>query len=140
MRAARVGLLIAVSLWSLSCSSEKTLRADDLRSQVAQGIAFASEEELFINRLLEQRITQNFASGHLEYLLHEVHRAVQQANQEAPEKAIASQFAQYQTQMERVEHSLVGLRGKLTDKSVLLDARREVQESQLTLQHARETL
>jgi hypothetical protein len=138
MRVEKFGLVVAAALWSISCSTGNTLEPDDLRSQVKQGIAFASEEKLFVDRVLEERISQNFARGHLKYLLREVHDAAQQAHGAVPQKAIAPQFEQYQTQMDRLEYSLAGLR--LTDRSALLNTRSEIQEIQLALQHTREAL
>ncbi len=140
MRVGVVAVVVSSVLWLTSCSSTKILQADDLRSQVKQGAAFTSETRLFLDRISEDRVTRNFASGHLEYLLHEVDDAVQQAHHSVPQSTVASQYGQYRSQMERLQQLLANLPNKLSDKSALAEADSELQHIQVALQRTLQSL
>lgn len=50
------------------CKTEKTLSADDLRSELKSISSVASEIQLFATQIREQRVTRTFAREHVKYL------------------------------------------------------------------------
>ena len=61
-------LLLILLGGSLGCKQEKTLTADELRSELKSIGSVASETKLFVAQIHEHRVTRAFAREHLNYL------------------------------------------------------------------------
>ena len=61
-------LIMVLGLALVSCSGPKTISRDELRSDLLAAISLASETQLFINQLQDERVAPAFAKGHLGYL------------------------------------------------------------------------
>jgi hypothetical protein len=76
-------------LLSLSCSRPKTMTADDLRSDILSAISLASETQMFIQQMQNDRGTWPFDVGHLDYLRDEAIRSAKELHDAQPDSAMA---------------------------------------------------
>jgi hypothetical protein len=71
-----------------ACSHTKTLDPDELRSDLTQAISLASETETFVDYVLLNRSTANFARGHLGYLQEEAGQFASELSDSSPQSSI----------------------------------------------------
>ena len=95
-----------MAVLSVACSRQKTLSRDDLRSKVKSAISLATEGQVFLGYVREQRPTRAFAKGHVEYLGDELAKAEQELGHSTPEPGIEPALREYQTNLDALRLEL----------------------------------
>ena len=123
----------------VSCSGNKTLSRDGLRSALLEGISLASETELFIDQLQQGRTTQAFAEGHLAYLEQEAWRSANELRQaRTAGRMIAVENGRIQ--LNSLATMLADLKNKVGDKQGLSARRQQAAKVRTILEHAKDEI
>jgi siroheme synthase len=126
---------LAFAILLSSCSRQKIIGPDDLRSQLTAAISLAAETETFLDYLSQHRSTTSFAAGHLAYLSQTAADAAKELHQSTPTYSIEQQFTQSQRQLDALASQLAALQHQAalgqpsaTTKGQLAELRRSLEQ------------
>lgn len=132
--------IFVVLLTSASCSRQKTVDREKLRSELLTSISFSSEAELFLERVRQERVTTSFAEGHVEYLSREIEREAKELEEGIPSQGIDQQFNECKRQTELLAHEVATSGSMLMDKAALAEVEKRIARIRGTLQSAKSSL
>jgi hypothetical protein len=113
-------LLVCLSLVSLtSCSHEMPISHDELQSKLRLAASLAAETTLFIDYVRQQRATDQYAKGHIQYLSSEVDRLAKELHHALPTPGTEPQFADRVRQVDGLAAELSELRSRIDDPDEL---------------------
>src|SRR5437764_3858561 len=104
--AAKTLSLFLILLLAAACSQKKTITKEQLRSQLTSAASLAAEAETFIDYVRQNRLTRNYAEGHMEYLADEVKRSAKELREETPGPGTQSTFREYLAQLDSLYNEL----------------------------------
>jgi hypothetical protein len=119
-----------------SCSNSRSISRDELRSVLLAAISLASESELFIGQLQEDRITPAFAQGHLAYLRQEVTRVPDTLRKARADEGMSRQLESCRAQMAALALLLGNLENGTQDKYKLSADKQQIRRIRLVLEQA----
>jgi hypothetical protein len=129
-------LILITCLFFASCSRSKDVSPEELRSDLASGVSLASETELFVSQLLQNRIAPAFAGAHLNYLRREAKRASDALQEARASEGMSSQLASCRAQMAELASLLANLENNTGDRNQLSHASEEARRIRKILEHA----
>lgn len=134
-------LLCGASLLLLpSCFRTKKADADDLRSQLAQGVSLASESEMFLGYVEQGRTPRYFAQAHLDYLSQQAHRETKELEDSASSESIGDKQQAFIKSLASLAQALTTAREEAGDpqglahiRTRIASIRRQLEEAQASL-------
>jgi len=132
--------IFAVLLTFASCSRQKTVDREKLRSELLTSISFSSEAELFLERVMQGRVAAKFADGHVEYLSREIEREAKELQEGIPSHDIERQFNECKRQTESLAHEVASSKSMLMDKAALAEVEKRIVKIRETLQSTKSSL
>ena len=132
--------ILAVLLTSTACSRQKTVDREKLRSELLSSISFASETELFFERVMQGRITARFAEAHAEYLADEIEREANELREAVPTRDIDPQFKECKRQTELLAHEVTASKTLVMDKPALAEVIQRIANIRQILQSTKSSL
>src|SRR5205814_683635 len=121
-------------LLSVSCSRPRTMTADDLRSEIVSAISLASETQMFIQQMQNDRGTRPFDVGHLDYLRGEAVRSAKEVHDAQPDSGIGQKVNTCRGQLDLLARELTGLQSETNDRRALPASNNRVAEIQRSLE------
>lgn len=131
-------LLIAVTM--TSCSRQKTVTSEELRSTLKQAASLASESEAFIDYVLQKRATENYARGHLQFLVDEAKRTAKESYGTAADESTQRILSECQSQLDRLVESLQYANEQSENPDKLQIAKQRVANARKALEKAEGSL
>src|SRR3954462_15549482 len=80
-------IVLFSALVSAGCS-DKAIGHDEARSEVRMALSFTAESQLFIDLILRDHITAEFAEGHARYLEDEIKETEKQLRGASPDPSV----------------------------------------------------
>jgi hypothetical protein len=102
-----------------SCSHPKPLSRDELQSKLRSAASVAAEANTFVTYVRQQRATDQYASGHLEYLLSEFNRTAKELHQALPTSDAGPQFAEGVKHVDALAEELTKLQSRIENRDEL---------------------
>jgi hypothetical protein len=134
---ANTALVLTALLLLSSCSRQKTISADELRSDLTEAISVAAEAETFIGYVSQGRATANYAKGHIQYLTQEANRTAKELREAAPEASAKKVFPQSREYVESLVHEIATLRATIQDSQALAPSRQNISGIRNALEQAK---
>lgn len=121
-------LLSLMPLAFASCGGPKTMRPDELRSDIRSAVSLAAETNLFITQMQNDRGTHSFAAGHLGYLRDETLRSAKELRDSQADPAVAESVGTCIAQLDSLVREIAILQDKaeVNDINALLPSRARV--------------
>lgn len=139
-KAANASTLLTALLLLISCSRQKTISAEELRSDLTEAISVAAETEAFIDYVAQHRATTSYAKGHVEYLTQEANRTAKELRQAAPEASTENVFPQSREQVDSLVHEIATLRATIDHPQAVADSRQKISSIRTALEQAKAAL
>ena len=133
-------LAILTALFITSCTQQKTISPEELRSAVTQAISLASESDMLIDSVLQKRVTRSYARGHIEYLLDAVARTRQDLNASSPELSNKEHLCKSRQQLDLLVKVLTEAQSELDNAESLQAAKRPLTRVEEVLRNIRGAL
>ena len=134
---AKAPTLLAVLLLLASCSHQKTIDADELRSDLTAAISLASEAETFIDYVAQHRSTGNYAKGHIQYLAEEAGRTAKELREARPAAPVAQKFPEFQKQLDALSHQLSTFRMEIDREQAALASKEKISKVRAALEQVK---
>jgi hypothetical protein len=134
-----LGLLLAAAALT-SCSREKTLDPDELRSEIRSAHSFAAESEMFVDYIRQGHATHLYAKGHASYLEDAVKQLEKELDGAVPQPGIENVVAECRSDIHLLCHELSGIPGAAGDNYALAAARKRIENIQKSLKKAYSSL
>jgi hypothetical protein len=119
-----------------SCSRQKSISIDQLRSEFVSAISFASEAETLIDYVGQSRSTRNYAKGHVEYLADAISDSVKELRDGVAPQSVTSQAQVCSTQLNSLANELNAVGQELGDTTALARSRERIAEIRKVLEKA----
>ena len=104
-------LLACIALAALtSCSHGKPISRDELKSKLRSAASIAAETGTFVDYIRQERATDHYAKGHIEYLSSELSRTAKELHEALPPVGAEGQFTDSRTQVNALAAELNKLR------------------------------
>lgn len=133
-------MFAAFALVLVGCSRQKTIDADELRSDLSAAISLASETETFIDYVAQHRATGNYATGQIAYLAETARQDAKELHEAVPAPSIAEKFPVCRQQLDALAYQLASLRFELVrhpagpaNTQQLIQLRRALEQSRASL-------
>lgn len=106
--------LVCLALAALtSCSRQKPLSRDELQSKLRSAASIAAETTTFIDYVRQERTTDHYAQGHIEYLSSELHRIAKELHEALPAADVEPEFTAGRTQVDALAAHLSEVRKRI---------------------------
>ena len=102
-----------VSVAFNACTGSKTMTSDELRSDIRSALSLATETNLFIAQIQNDRGTRSFDVGHLGYLRDEVLRSVKELRESQADPAMAQSVGTCTAQLNSLAREIAILQDKV---------------------------
>lgn len=136
-----IGAFALGSILVLSaCSRHKTLTRDDLRSQISSAKSLATETEMFLDYVRDNRATKNYAQGHIEYLTEESRESRKELQESSPAQGEEDALQKLKAQFDALNAELHSIRGKLDDPAALATAKHHIASIRHSLDDVNSTI
>jgi hypothetical protein len=113
-------LIVCLALASLaSCSRQKPISQDELQSKLRSAASIAAETNTFIEYVRQQRATDQYAKGHIEYLSSELAHTAGELREALPPAAAEAQFIEGRAQIDALSAELTNLRSRIAHPNEL---------------------
>lgn len=139
-KVANAPILLTALLLLASCSRQKTVSADELRSDLTEAISVAAEAETFLDYVSQGRATANYAKGHIQYLAEEANRSAKELRQAAPEASTEKVFPRSREQVDSLVHEIDTLRATIDRPQAIADSRQKISSIRAALEQAKARL
>jgi hypothetical protein len=123
-----------------SCSRQKTVSIDDLRSDITAGESLAAEEVFFIDYLNQHAGMRHFAQGHMQYLTEEAARSAKQLQESKPAPGADQQLELCRNLLARLHEELSSSVRHIGNPAALLGDKQALIALRSTLEQARSAL
>jgi hypothetical protein len=133
-------LFLTVLLLLISCSYQKTMDLDEVRSYLISAVSFASEAEMLIDYIRQNRATRQYADGHLAYLADEVERSSKDLHATLTTVSTTEKIEQCRAELDTLANELSAVRLHIDDPGALAVIREHVDEVRLALERANSSL
>jgi hypothetical protein len=137
---AKAVVSFTLTLLLASCSHQKRLSKDELRSQLRSTASFAAETELFVQYVQQNRATRPYARGHAEYLGDEVRRLAEELRNSSVAPELQQKLEVCRTQVEGLANALSELPSEFADPDALASAQQKIRDIQRALDVANSSL
>ena len=138
--AANSVVLVSALLLLSSCSRQKTISSDQLRSNLTSAASFAAETETFIDYVLKNRATREYARGHIEYLANEVNRSAKELHQASPDATTRQGLQTCQAQLDLLATELTAVRSGIENPEILAAAKARITRIRRVIEQAKASL
>jgi hypothetical protein len=118
------------------CSHQQRLSSDDLHSQLTSTASLASEAELFIEYIQQNRSTRAYAQGHTEDLTAEVKRSAEELRDASVSPELEPDLELCRTQLELLANALSDLRSGFAKPDALSASKEKVRKIKDALHNA----
>lgn len=130
-------LLVCLALAALtSCSRQKPLSRDELQSKLRSAESVAAETGTFIDYVRQERATDQYAKGHVEYLSSELDRIAKELHEALPPADAEPEFTEGRTQVEALAAELSKVRGRIDHPDELAREQERIAAVRNALQQA----
>ena len=92
------------------CSHQKPISRDELKSKLRSASSIAAETTAFVDYVRQQRATEHYAKGHLEYLRSELAHTSQELRDSPPPAGAEAQTTECHKQVDALAAALSELR------------------------------
>jgi hypothetical protein len=134
---ANAPILLTALLLLVSCSRQKTISADELRSDLTEAISVAAEAEAFLDYVAQGRSTENYANGHIRYLVEEAYRTAKQLQQAAPEVSTEKSLPESRKEVGSLAHELATVRAAMEYSEPFGDSRQNISNIRAALEQVK---
>ena len=110
------------------CSHQQRLSRDDLHSQLTSAASFASEAELFIEYVQQDRSTRAYAQGHTDDLTAEVKRSAEELRDASVSPELEPSLDLCRTQLELLANTLSDLHSGFANPDALAAAKEKLRK------------
>lgn len=117
----------------ISCSRQRPLTRDELRSKLRAAASIAAETSTFADYVRQNRATQHYAQGHLEYLSSELRDVAKDLSEAIPPANAAAPLTDSHREVQALAAAVIRLRGHI-------DRRDELARDQLQIAAIRNEL
>lgn len=128
-------LLPALSLLVMSCSQQKTISREELRSNLRSATSIANETELSIDFVMRKQVTHNFAAGHFRYLGQELAKSTKEFASLRPERGLEQNLKNSGTQLDALAGTLQRIPSEIGDPQALTASKKQVGAIRRALEH-----
>jgi hypothetical protein len=138
----RVFFALAVLLCSMltatlaSCSRNKTVGRDEVRSQIRSANSFVAESEMFIDYIRQGHATHHYVKAHAAYLEDAVKQSEKELEQGNPETGTGNVIHECVTDMDLLRRELSGIAALSGDNDGLAAAKTRMESIRKSLQKA----
>lgn len=143
MRTRQTAVILALLLSAealTNCSRKKTLRPDELRSEIRSAYSFVAEAEMFVDYIRQGQATRHYAVGHATYLKNAVTKLEKELDQAAPEPGTTNVVPACRRYMDLLCHELSGIAREVGDPDALAAARKRIENLRKSLGKAYSSL
>jgi hypothetical protein len=137
LKLANAPTLLAALLLLASCSRQKTIDRDELRSELTAAISIASEAESFIDYVAQHRATGNYAKGHIQYLAEEAARTAKELGQGSPDASTAKHLPEGRKELDSLAHELATVHTAVEYSETLDDSRQKISNVRTALEQVK---
>jgi hypothetical protein len=130
-------VLLTTLLLLASCSHQKTITREELRSQLTSAVSFAAEAEMFIDYVGQNRSTHNYAQGHIKYLADEVNRSLKELHDAVPGEGSEEKLRECRAQLDLLGRELTTVRLALHNAEALRGAKERIATIRKALERAK---
>jgi hypothetical protein len=134
--AAKAIVPFTIILLLACCSHQQRLSRDDLQSQLTSAASFASEAELFIEYVQQNRSTRAYAQGHTDDLTTEVKRSAEELRDASVSPELEPSLDLCRTQLGLLTNALSDLHSGFDNPDALAAAKEKVRKIEEALQNA----
>jgi hypothetical protein len=108
------GVIVAL----VSCAQAKNITKEDLHSDLLSAISLASETELFIDQIENNRLRPQFRAGHADYLREQAQQQARELRKSTADSGGARIAAFCADQLESLARELALVRARSSDQSL----------------------
>lgn len=119
-----------------ACAHTRTITADELRSKFLSASSLASETEMFIGQIENNRTTRQFQAGHASYLRQEAARLSQELGQSRIDSAHTYNLTICLEQLDLLVRELIALKVRSDDTAALAATGKRVETIRKSLEAA----
>lgn len=102
-----------------SCPHQKPISRDELQSKLRSAASVAAEASTFLTYVRQQRATDQYASGHIQYLSSELDRTAKELHQALPTQGAGPQFAEGVNDVDALAAELSKLQSRIENPDEL---------------------
>ena len=136
MPAAKAIVPFTIILLLACCSRQQRLSRDDLHSQLTSAASLASETELFLEYVQQNRSTRAYAQGHTDDLTAEVKRSAEELRDHSVSPELEPSLDLCRTQLELLANTLSDLQPGFANPNTLAAAKEKLRKIEEALQNA----
>src|SRR5437763_8968639 len=114
-----LGFALGLILVLCACSRHKTLTKDELRSELISAKSLATETEIFLDYVRQNRATKPYAQGHIAYLTQEIERSREEVQESSPAQGEEDAIQKSRAQLDALTAELHSICGRLDDAAAL---------------------
>ena len=133
-------LLLPLLLLQVSCSRQKTITTDELRSELTSAVSLAAETETIIDYVAQHRLTHNYALGHLGYLAREAQRSAKELDEASPEPATEQKLAESKEQVASLSKEIAAARASMGNPEALAATKQEIAHTRAAIEKVKASL
>jgi hypothetical protein len=119
-----------------SCSRNKTVGRDDVRSQIRSANSFVAESEMFIDYIRQGHATHRYIDAHAAYLEDAVKQSEKELEQGNPQAGTRNVIHECITDMDLLRRELSGIAALSGNNDGLAAAKRRIESIRKSLQKA----
>lgn len=96
-----------------SCSRQEPISRDELQSKLRSAASIAAETNTFVQYVRQNRATEQYAKGHIEYLSAELAHTSEELSNAIPPPAVEAPFNEARIQVNALATELSNLRSRI---------------------------
>jgi hypothetical protein len=127
-------LFLTALLLLISCSHQKTMDLDEVRSYLSSAVSFASEAEMVVDYIRQNRATRQYADGHLAYLADEIERSAKELHETSTTAITEEKIEQCRAELDTLANELSAVRLQVDNPDALAANRERIDEIRLALE------
>jgi uncharacterized protein (DUF2164 family) len=135
-----VGCALGFILVLGACSRHKTLTPDELRSELISAKSLVAETEMFLDYIRQNRATEYYAQGHIEYLTEEIEHSRKELQESSPAQGEEDAAQKLRAQLDALKAELHSLRDRLDDQAALATAKEHIARIRQALDEANSSI
>lgn len=136
----KLSVLPLFALLLTSCSRHKTVTPEELRSHLLSAISVATEAEIFIDYIRANRVTRNYAHGHINYLADQLERSSQELQAGVPDTISEEKLRMCRLDLDALNGQLGVLPQLIGDPNALTAAKERIARLRQTLEETDSSL
>jgi hypothetical protein len=134
-------LMLSVTILLLaSCSRNKSIAEDELRSQLTSATSFAAETAVLIDYIRQNRTTRKYARGHVDYLAQAVSRSAREIREAVPGEVNERKLQECQSELDSLANALSAVGLVLNNPTALAAAEQRIVTIRKALEKSKSSL